>query len=69
MRINEWHKASRSNNNGSCVEVMLTESAVLVRDTKDRGSGPVHAFTFAEWAAFLDGARKGEFDLPDGVVV
>jgi Domain of unknown function (DUF397) len=33
---------------------------VLVRDTKDR-AGPVLRFTPAEWAAFLDGAKAGEF--------
>jgi Domain of unknown function (DUF397) len=34
---------------------------VLVRDTKDR-EGPVLRFTGAEWAAFLAGAKAGEFD-------
>jgi Domain of unknown function (DUF397) len=34
---------------------------VLVRDTKDR-EGPVLRFTPAEWAAFLAGAKAGEFD-------
>lgn len=39
------------------------DDGVLVRDTKDRGEGPVLAFTRDEWLAFLDGAAKGEFDL------
>jgi hypothetical protein len=34
---------------------------VEVRDTKDR-EGPVLRFTAAEFAAWLDGARNGEFD-------
>jgi hypothetical protein len=34
---------------------------IEVRDSKDR-SGPVLRFTGLEWDAFLDGARKGEFD-------
>lgn len=63
MDRNVWRKASASNNNGSCVEVMATDRDVLVRDTKDNGSGPIHTYTFAEWAAFLDGVKKGEFDL------
>lgn len=58
-----WVKASRSNGNGAaCVEVARTPEAIHVRDSKDR-QGPVLTFTPAEWAAFLDGAVKGEFDL------
>lgn len=34
---------------------------IEVRDTKDR-SGPVLRFTRAEFAAWLDGAAKAEFD-------
>jgi hypothetical protein len=35
---------------------------VAVRDSKDR-EGSVLTFTPAEWAAFTDGVRDGEFDL------
>ena len=64
MERNVWRKASASGNNGSqCVEVMITGTAVRVRDTKDGGSGPVHEYTHAEWTAFLDGVKKGEFEL------
>jgi hypothetical protein len=35
---------------------------VEVRDTKDRGAGPVLRFTLDEYAAWLDGAKRGEFD-------
>lgn len=34
---------------------------VAVRDSKDP-NGPVLMYTAAEWRAFLDGAKKGEFD-------
>ncbi len=34
---------------------------IEVRDTKDR-KGPVLRFTPAEFAAWLDGAKNGEFD-------
>ena len=54
-------KASRSYGGGACVEVAPVDGGVAVRDSKDRG-GPVLAFTVAEFAAFLDGARNGEFD-------
>ena len=48
----------------SCVEVAITADVIGVRDSKDNGRGPVLAFTPEEWATFLTGARKGEFDLP-----
>jgi Domain of unknown function (DUF397) len=56
-----WVKASASNADGSCVELRRSNSMIEVRDTKDR-SGPVLRFTSAEFAAWLDGAAKGEFD-------
>ncbi|MET8149380.1 DUF397 domain-containing protein [Actinoplanes sp. NPDC049668] len=60
----QWHKSTRSNGSGNCVEVAtnLTD-IVAVRDTKDNGSGPVLLFTPAEWDAFVGGAKAGEFDL------
>jgi predicted secreted Zn-dependent protease len=57
-----WRKASKSGNQGQCVEVATVANGVLVRDSKNP-TGPVLSFTEAEWDAFLDGARKGEFDL------
>jgi hypothetical protein len=60
---NEWHKASASNGQGNCVEVRRDGDHVLVRDTKTNGAGPINRFTREEWSAFLDGARRGEFDL------
>jgi Domain of unknown function (DUF397) len=35
---------------------------IEVSDTKDHGTGPVLRFTPQEFAAWLDGAGKGEFD-------
>lgn len=61
-----WIKASASDQQESCVEQRAHDGMVEVRDTKDRG-GPVLRFTRAEFAAWLDGARGGEFDhLLDG---
>lgn len=49
--------------NGSCFEVArLLEDRVGVRDTKDKGSGPILIFNQSEWNAFLSGAKAGEFD-------
>jgi hypothetical protein len=59
-----WKKASRSNGNGgnNCVEVAFLDNGVAVRDSKDR-SGPALMFTSAEWTAFVDSAKDGEFDI------
>jgi len=48
---------------GECVEVSTHDGQpyVLVRDSKDP-DGPALAFSPAEWDAFLDGAKRGEFD-------
>lgn len=57
----EFRKSSFSPTD-NCVEVAeLPDGGRLVRDTKDAGTGPVLTFTATEWAAFLDGARAGEF--------
>jgi hypothetical protein len=59
-----WKKASRSNGNGgnNCVEVALLDDGAAVRHSKDP-AGPVLVFTNAEWAAFVDGTKDGEFDI------
>lgn len=62
MSDTAWIKASRSNDQGNCVEQRRHDGLVEVRDTKDRGTGPTLRFTEAEFAAWLDGAKHGEFD-------
>jgi hypothetical protein len=58
-----WFKSSFSAA-GNCVEVAhLPSGGVAVRDSKNRAQSP-HVYTRAEWAAFLAGAKNGEFDLP-----
>jgi hypothetical protein len=57
-----WHKSRRSGAAGHCVEVAETPATIHVRDSKDK-SGPVLRFAAADWTAFIDGVRSGEFDL------
>lgn len=56
-----WHKASASNGADNCVEVAYVDGVYGVRDSKDP-SGPFLRFTPAEFAAFKEGVRAGEFD-------
>jgi hypothetical protein len=57
-----WVKSSLSFSNGNCVEVTeLPGGSVGVRNSRDPG-GAVLRFTPGEWAAFLGGVRRGEFD-------
>jgi hypothetical protein len=47
-----WKKSSYSGNGGGdCVEVAATDH-VMVRDTKDRTTGPVLRFSPAAWRRF-----------------
>jgi hypothetical protein len=58
-----WFKSSYSGSNGAeCVEVAFRPGQVGVRDSKQRDTGPVHAFPAAEWTAFLAAVRTGQFD-------
>jgi len=56
-----WRKSTKTQQSGQCVEVARVGEAIGVRDSKDP-AGPVLVFTAEEFAAFLDGAVKGEFD-------
>ncbi|HEY5019110.1 MAG TPA: DUF397 domain-containing protein [Streptosporangiaceae bacterium] len=58
-------RKSGDSDSGGCVEVAgLPGGGVKVRDTKDRDGG-TQTYTDHEWRAFLVGAKRGEFDLPD----
>jgi hypothetical protein len=53
---------SRACSADGCVEVAhLSDGMVALRDSKDPGQA-AHLFDRQEWAAFIAGAKNGEFD-------
>ena len=59
----QWMKSRMCSADG-CVEVAhLPGGNVALRDSKDVTKA-AHVFDREEWAAFIAGAKNGEFDLP-----
>ncbi|MBT2411248.1 DUF397 domain-containing protein [Streptomyces sp. ISL-12] len=56
-----WTKSRHSNAEGNCVEVARVDGGVALRNSRDP-DGPALVYTSAEVAAFLAGAKDGEFD-------
>lgn len=57
-----WRKSGYSNPSGNCVEFAeLSDGGVAVRHSR-YPSGPALVYTRDEMAAFIRGARSGEFD-------
>jgi hypothetical protein len=57
-----WIKSRHSNAEGNCVEIAtLVDGGVALRNSRDP-DGPALVYTAAELAAFLAGAKDGEFD-------
>lgn len=57
-----WRKSSRSSSQGNCVELAhLPEGAVAIRNSR-HPAGPALIYTRAEVAAFVLGAKDGDFD-------
>lgn len=57
-----WIKSQHSNAEGNCVEVgALSEGSIALRNSRDP-DGPALVYTPAEVAAFVAGAKDGEFD-------
>lgn len=51
----KWRKSSYSGaNGGQCVEVGTITDTVVVRDTKDNGTGPVLAVSPTAWKRFAE---------------
>jgi hypothetical protein len=57
-----WLKSQRCAEGPNCVEISWDAAEVWVRDSKDP-QGPVLRFTHSEWAAFVAGAKEGDFDI------
>lgn len=66
FRSARWRKSNVSGETG-CVEVALNLPMVGVRDTKDKGAGPIVAFAPAAWTSFLEGLTRGDF-RPDRIL-
>lgn len=60
QRNTPWLKA-RASGTGGCVEQRQTPGDVEVRDSKNP-DGPVLTFAPAAYAAWINGAKRGEFD-------
>jgi hypothetical protein len=59
-----WKKSSRSTpQGGNCVEVRRAEDEnIQVRDSKNP-NGPILSFSSADWDAFIDGTKAGDFNV------
>jgi hypothetical protein len=57
-----WTKSTRSGpTGGNCVEVAFLPGGDVAMRNSRQPDGPALIFTPAEWAAFVGGARDGEF--------
>lgn len=61
MNHPQWIKATRSADQGACVEMAAVGNDIHVRDSKDP-NGPVLRYTKTEFAAWIDAAKAGDFD-------
>ena len=55
-----WRKSSWSSFNGNCIQSRRTaRCSGGVRDSKERGLGPVLLFNDPAWRSFIDGVKNG----------
>ncbi|MEU4800877.1 DUF397 domain-containing protein [Actinosynnema sp. NPDC023587] len=57
-----WRKSARSGAYGNCVELAALENGEIAMRNSRFPDGPALVYTRAEIAAFVAGARDGEFD-------
>jgi Domain of unknown function (DUF397) len=57
-----WRGSTYSGSSGNCVEIVVKDITIGVRDSKQQERGPVLEFSSAAWKAFLAAAKDGEFD-------
>jgi Domain of unknown function (DUF397) len=57
-----WQKSKHSNPNGACVEVAYLPGGEIAMRNSRFPAGPALVYTRDEIAAFLAGAKDGEFD-------
>jgi hypothetical protein len=63
LRTAQWRTATRSGEAGDCIEVApLADGRVGLRDS-EHPEKPAYVVSPSVWAAFIDGAKKGEFDF------
>jgi hypothetical protein len=63
-RWNEWFTPRRSGNHGNCVETLITDGAVYVRNSK-RPSVATVKFSHDEWRAFVSSVQESDdYTLP-----
>ncbi|GAA3791501.1 DUF397 domain-containing protein [Sphaerisporangium flaviroseum] len=64
LKTAAWRKSTKSGSNGGdCLEVApLSGGRVGVRDTEAPDKAPF-VVSAGVWDAFIDGAKKGEFDF------
>jgi hypothetical protein len=55
-----WRTATMSGG-ANCVQVKSEDGMIIVGNSR-LSEGPFLSYTRDEWVAFLDGAKKGEFD-------
>jgi hypothetical protein len=65
VEVGRWNKSSFSNGASACIEVSAGHPAdgddVFLRESDD--PGVIVRTTAVKWAAFIAGAKAGEFDL------
>ncbi|GAA4102220.1 DUF397 domain-containing protein [Nonomuraea soli] len=63
LRTAQWRKATRSGEAGDCIEVApLADGRIGLRDS-EHPEQPAYVVSPSVWAAFIDGAKQGEFDF------